>query len=422
MTVARPGRRAACLLAASALLGWLSIRNAAILLFATARPTLAEAFWPASGTALAADARARVLAAGGVAGSQVRTLARAALVRSPASDAPLVLHALAASGDGDLRRASALMTAAVARNPRNDVARYWLFDHAIRTGDYAAGLAQVGPALRLREGTRGPILALVAGLLDIPAAAPAVRAILATDPDWRTGFFQTQATAGTDPARLAELLLGLPPPRRPGAPMLEQRAVLYAAINRGQFALAHDVWRATLRTPSGLGMPPAPGATVYDPDFAGLPGAPPFNWSLQPGEGATAAMVTHSHGLDRTALAITFHGTVSAVVAEQYIVAKPGAYTLSLRTRAVASPVTSPVASPVASSVDARLFARVRCASDDALLAQLPIALQTALVAASAPVTVPQDCAALRLQLAGEPGERVGIARAELTAFHLDPR
>lgn len=405
MTAAKPGMRVGFMLAMLGLpLAWLIVRNAAILLFATTTPATVEALWPASGVALAADARARVLAAGGVADLTARTLARTALVRFPASDAPIVLSAFAASGDGDLGRASALMAAAVARNPRNDVARYWLFDHAIRTGDYAAGLAQVGPALRLREGTREPILALVAGLLDLPAAAPAIRAILATDPDWRTAFFQTQATAGTDPATLARLLLTLPPSSRPGANALEQRAVLYAAINRSRFALAHTVWRATLRSPPPLGT------TIYDPDFARLPGAPPFNWSLQPGNGATAELIAIPNDPDRTALAIAFHGTAWAVIAEQYVLAKPGAYTLSLRSRAEGDPA------------DTRLFARLRCASDDALLAQIPLVGTSSMAAQAAPVLVPPTCAALRIQLVGEPGEHPGTARSIVTAIRLDPR
>ena len=67
MTGARPGPRTGFVVAALALLvGWLSIRNTAIALFATAQPGLAQAFRPASGIALAAEARARVVAAGGV--------------------------------------------------------------------------------------------------------------------------------------------------------------------------------------------------------------------------------------------------------------------------------------------------------------------------------------------------------------------
>lgn len=383
------------------LLGWLSIRNAAIALFGMTQPGIAEAFWPASGAALAADAGARVLASGGVVDRATRTLARAALVRSPASDGPLIAIAFAASGDGDLQRAPALMEAAVARNPRNATARYWLLDHAIRMGDYTAGLAQIGPALRLREGTREPVLALVAGLLALPAAAPAVRAILATDPDWRTNFIQVQASAGTDPATLAHLLMTLPASRRADANELEHRAVIYAAINHGQFALAHSLWRTTLRPP-----PAVTGTTIYDPDFAGLPGAPPFNWSLQSGDDGTATMVA----APRAAIALTFHGAARAILAEQYVLAPPGTYSLSLRSRADGDPV------------DAHLSARARCANDDSLLAQIPLGTASSIVMQAVPVLVPANCAALRIQLVGEPGDRPGTARGVVTAIRLDSR
>ncbi len=390
------------LAATEIVLAWLILRNAAQ---GTTNPAQVEAFWPASGAALAGDARARIVAAGGRVDTHARALIRTALLRSPAADAPLVLAGFAAGEDGDLRRARALMTAAVMRNPRNDAARYWLLDHAFRTGDYAAGMAQIGPALRLRDGTREPIFALIAGVLAIPAAATAVRTTLATDPDWRADFFRTQATAGTDPATLATLLLALPRSPHPETARVEQRAVVYAAIDHGRFARAHETWRALLPADS-----PPQTTTLYDPSFDGLSGTPPFNWSFQP-DGATSATLVAAAGPPRhSALAITYPGTDTAVIVEQYALVRPGTYALSVRGRRVGD------------SVDARVAVRVRCASDDALLSKITVPDHPTTTRRTAPVMVPPGCAAVRVQFVGEPGASVGVVRVLIDAVHLDPR
>ncbi len=391
------------------LLAWLSIRNAAQALLATVHPAYAEAFWPASGDALAGDAHARIVLAGGRVDDTARGLIRRALVRAPDADAPLVLAGFAASEDGDLGRASALMTAAVARNPRNDAARYWLLDHDIRTGRYAAGLAQVGPALRLREGTRDSIFALVAGLLDIPAAAPAVRAALATSPDWRADFFRVRAAAGTDPATLAALLRALPLADAETA-RIERRAVLYAAIDRGRFALAHDLWLALL--PAGQ----RPTTAIYDPDFSGLPGAPPFAWNLQPPEGASAKMIGIGGAEPRTALAMTYPGSAPALIAEQYAMIAPGPHRLSLQSRRIGE------ADGADGADGAEVVARVRCANDDAILAELSLADRPAWTRRSIPVSAPSGCGAVRVQFAGMPGAQLSVARVQVTAVRLEPR
>jgi hypothetical protein len=406
MTAAASGRRLGwtrlVLLAACAAAAWLTVRNAALLLYADSAPLVAAWFWPAGGRALAAEARARIVAGDGMVDASARALALTALHHMPASAQPLMLMGLAASADGATARARTLMRVAEARDPRNDIVRYWLLDNAVRSGDYAAGLAEVGPALRLRAGTRPAVFALVAGMMQVPAAARAVRAELARDPDWRTDFFTMQATAATDATPLMRLLASLPPPHDPDAARLEQQAVLSQMVDQGHYAAAYQAWRklVPLRNERDVLGPPG---SIYDPDFAGLPRSAPFNWRLSSHGGTTAAMEGHT-------LAIAVNGDEPAVLAEQYTVAPPGAYVFALRARRIGP------------AAGAHLAARLRCANDNSELAALTLdraATQFAPFAAS--LTIPAGCGAVRVEITAAPDLGVGPVRMQITDVRLTP-
>ncbi len=369
--------------------GCLAIRGAADGLFEVRRPALAAAFWPASAEALANLAQARIVAAGGSVDATARALSTAALQRSPASATPLVLAGLAASERGDMATAESLMLAARARDPRDATVCYWLLDHFVRNGRYAAAMAQVGGAIRLRDGAAAPVFALVATLAAIPAAREAVRAELATDPFWRNGFFQGQATVA-DPASLLALLQSIPPARDPAAARLERQAVLRAMVDRGAYASAYAAWLAFLPP----AQRPMPGA-VYDPDFAGLEGPPPFNWRLQTGDDTAVAIGTHG-------LSIAYAGEQAAVLAEQYLVVPPGAYRLSIAARG--------------HGASDRLVTRVVCARDASVLASIP-----ASTSQSTNVAISPRCGAVQLQIAAESRIPRETAQAIISTIRLAP-
>ena len=68
------------------------------------------------------------------------------------------------------------------------------------------------------------------------------------------------------------------------------------------------------------------------------------------------------------------------------------------------------------------LFARARCARDDALLVEWPIQTQVrAIHVEGRPLRVPADCGAVRIQLAAEPGMVAGEVTARITDIQLRP-
>ncbi|UUL82472.1 hypothetical protein [Sphingomonas qomolangmaensis] len=384
-------------------LAWLAARQAALGHWQAREPALAMAFAPAGGAALTNLAQARIVAAAGAVDTEARELIARSMRSAPGSAAPVMLAGLAASADGDDARARALMTIARNRDPRADIVRYWLLDHHIRRGDYRAALAEVGPAMRLRPGTRELILALVAALLADPRGADAVHAALATDPDWRGDFFAVRAGTGTDPLALLALLSRLPRARNPIAADTEQRAVLRAAVEQRHYAAAYRAWRSFLPAVRRRAS-----AMPYDPNFEGLPGPLPFNWTTGDNAAGEASITPAPDLPEAGAMTLAFHGATPAVLTEQLVLAAPGPATLSLRSRMTG-------ADPVG-----RIVARVRCAQNDMLLAEMPLATvggPIQLYAAS--FAVPPRCDAVRLQFVGEPGERFGEVRIQVTGVDL---
>lgn len=374
MNVAAPAAHAAglriAILAGLAILGWATVRNAALAALAETRPDVAMAFVPAGAAALANAAQGRIVAAGGIVDGTARTQTALAWHRAPRDAAPLVLAGLSASADGAGGRAQALMEAARARDPRSGIARYWLLDHYVRSGQPAKALAEVGPALRLRPGTREPIFALVSAMAAQPGTARAVRDALARDPDWRESFFATQATANIDPKGLLRLAGALPPPADRAAAARERRAVLLAAVRAGAYAEAQALWRRTMPAAGRDGGP------VQDPTFRRGFVDVPFGWNAP---AAPGLRIGTGGGLR-----IAYRGDAPATVVEQLVVGE-GRFGLLI------------------GGSGAGVVARLACARDESPLA-------TAVPGAGAvEAIIPPGCGAAWLRIVAVPDEGAAV-------------
>jgi hypothetical protein len=394
------GTRMAILVGALAL-GGVAARSAFQRGFQEVAPSVAAQFWPASGETLAALARLRVAAASGEIDDGTRALYHSALRREPLLADPLALGGLDAANAGDLARAERLMLGARDRDPRFPLARFWLFDHFVRTGKIAPALDEVGPAIRLRPDAITALMTVLAAIANTPDGRTALAKKLAMRPFWRTAFFQTAARS-TAPETLLALLSGPGAPDRAAAEV-EQRAVLLALIEHGDGAAAYQAWRRLL--------PPsyrAQAQGIYDGNFAGWPGAQPFNWILQKDEIGTARIVAAGDLPQSTALDVRYFGSSAGVLAEQYVFAAPGAYRLQLAARRRASGATG-----------GRLSMEVRCANGE-VVATLPLdGLDSQLGTRTMPVQVAPGCELLRVRLVGTPGEVFSEIAAQITGVAL---
>jgi len=392
------------MLAGALVIGWVAIRAATQSSFQDTAPQIAAQAWPADGLTLAGLARLRVAAASGEVDEATRGLYRAALAREPLLADPLALAALDAAAQGDPARAERLMIAARDRDPRSPLSRFWLFDHFVRTGRIPDALNEVGPAIRLQPDAITAIMTVLAAVADVPEGRTALAQKLATRPFWRTAFFQTAANSASPDAMLALLSSSSSAADRKAAEE-EQRAVFLALINAGAGVRAFDTWRQLLPAAYRNRV-----QGIYDGNFGRWPGARPFNWRLAEDDIGTARMVTAGDLPQSTALDVRYFGSTSGVLAEQYVFARPGSYTLQLAARRRTTGATG-----------GRLSMEVRCVRGE-IIATLPLEpLDMQLRSMATPVTVTPGCELMLVRLIGTPGEVFSEVEAQITGVALVP-
>ena len=391
------------ILLVAALLSWLIVRNAVQRAFISDHPAVGAMFWPADGHSLSTIARSRIANNDGAIDDNIRALSKDALRRDPLLADPIMINALAVNADGNAPQALRLMEDARHRDPRSSVVRFWLFDYYLRHALYAEGIEEAGPAMRLRPESTGAILAVLGALADIPPARTALRAKLAQRPFWRVSLFQTAGQDFAQPEKLLGLLQELPRNPDKKAANDEEQATLMAVVARGHDDVAYRVWKSML-PPTFRNQVTA----VYDGNFAGWPGAAPFNWRYENDKDGTARPIKLADIPEGSALDVSYNGSNAAILAEQYVKIGPGNYRLNLRVRQRAHGATS-----------GQFKMQARCV-DGTLLGDLPLDnLRDQFEPRSVTFTVPDNCAGVRLRLTGDPGEVFSEAEAQLTGVVL---
>jgi hypothetical protein len=200
-----PVQRGLCLLALPALL-WLILRNAAISLFAQTQPSLALAFAPPSGTALAVDAAQRRR----LAPEARERLAVEALGRDPVSAWPFVAAARSALERADRPRATTLLEAAVRRNSRHVDARRRLFQLYLDDRRWSEAIDEGVALARLRPSTARNVMEALLLLLEDERGEALLAAKLGPRPDggappWRQ-WLEAAAVGHPRQAQLNDLL------------------------------------------------------------------------------------------------------------------------------------------------------------------------------------------------------------------------
>lgn len=235
----------------------------------------------------------------------------------PMASAPFIEAALGAVREGDDATAATLMDHAVRLDPRERIARAWLFTHELHDQHYAAAMAhayilyQLEPTL---EPTLSRTLAILAQLDDLRAlirrqfgATPYLVSILNAAPK---NSLSEQASL--------ELIAALSPPAKADA----QAQLLDALLTNHDFA---GVSRA-LRS---FGLASAAGNAIYDGSFQQLAGPLPFNWALTLDDDIRAAPTATGSSFWPTALHIERFGLAAATAARQSMLVHPGRYRLS---------------------------------------------------------------------------------------------
>ena len=316
---APPRRRLPLALAAllgALLLGWLVVRHSAVNALLELGPDAGAWLSPGHPRVLLEGAFEE-LQLTGAPDEATGAAALAAFRRSPLSEVPLLIAARAAIAAGDEARADRLIAVASRRNPRSRYALLLELDQHIRLGRPDQAAATMAVLTRSFPDARPLLTGQLARMAAGPGTSEAVRRAMAADPQLRAAVLEQLARQGADTATILRLAGPAPAGATPGETPAWQRLLLEAMVERGEVREAEAAWlRLTAAESSGRA------GGLYDRDFAGLPGPPPFNWLLETGGDGFAERTDN-------ALHVEYYSRSDARLASQLILLPPGSYQLS---------------------------------------------------------------------------------------------
>lgn len=319
----------------------------------------------AGGTAMVAADRLRPVADGD------HDAARA-LIAQPTSADPL---ARAATTSRDRARTTRLIDAAIRRDPRSVTPWFLRLRMAAEAND-ARGVAAAALRLLAINPSRGDrYLPVLAAITPDPAAQPLILEALQRKPAWARLYSQAIVKQGAAPATIFRTIQAQVSALDPGAGKA-QTNFLDAMVRRGQFDQAYLAWINFLPEEALEQVGP-----IYDPEFRGLPGPPPFNWQLS---GGTSQAKLRTGG----GLTVNYSSERENRLAGQIVMLPPGTYRLTTAVEMADA--------PGAGGVEWQLM----CLPGTRPLARLP--LDNGGTVASPPFVIPAECKAQRLALTGQ--------------------
>lgn len=319
------------------------------------------------------------------AGNGIPATSRALLLRvarrDPLVPEPFLVEGTVAQIEGRASDAEQLFEAALARDPRNGAARYFLAGRYFLTGRLDDGLSAMDGMARLVPGAGSQFAPTLVSFAKQPGALPVLRRFFLHSPGFAPQVLETLAS---DPAN-AELVVALAPPRKPGelAPGW-QGTLVSRLIESGQTARGQAIWRRFAGVSSYDG--------IFNPTFMASSAPPPFNWTY---DTSGAGLITPG---PQGGLEIIYYGRQEADLAVQLLSLKPGIYGL---------------ASDVSSPSKGALNWKIDCQRNNSQL--MLTSIDT-----SATFTVPASgCPTQRLRLIGTPADTQQEVRLTVNAVRL---
>jgi len=238
----------------------------------------------------------------------------AVLSRQPLDSAALARAGLRASIAGNQKLAYSLMVDLLQRDPRSRPARLWLMNESLKAGHPGQAADQLDRLLALDPQMQSQYFPVLATVAARKRGEQPVSSLLARNPPWREAFLSYLTTRNVS-RDLIFRLTASPTAVASAGGGTAQTALLQSLIARGDYDGAYLAWVNFL--PEGA---LAKVTTVYDGDFAGLPGPQPFNWTFNDGEIASV-------GIERgQGLQIDYGGAQTVRMASQTLLLKPGQY------------------------------------------------------------------------------------------------
>ena len=314
-------------------------------------------------------------------------LARRALLASPLEAKALRILGIVAVRTHNEAQATRLMTLTAARTQRDPIPHLWLFQREVARGDWGPAMSEADTLMR-KPPANYDVPSIVIAAARQPAARQALADRMRLRPPW--GDSLVTQMVRRDPNTAFDLLSLL---AQNGSPPTDAQvgALMRQMLSDGAVLNAYLAWTVLLPRSALERL-----GDVYDPEFEGLPGAPPFNWTLGSGGDFGAQLAPGPNGAG-SALYIHYSAKKPAVLASQILLLPPGRYQLVARTYLEQSDRSDDLGWSLACYGGPPL-AQIAAPGDGLVWSE-----------ASATLEVPANgCDAQSLVLTGHPGERLG--------------
>jgi hypothetical protein len=293
---------------------------------------------------------------------------------------PFLLAAIDRVLRRDQQGADRFLSHALRRNARSRVARLFMLELSLRRGDVKRAIADMTILSRLMPNIEGVFVPELARMAQEPKIRPTLRQMLQSDPRMLELVLNHLATKGNNPELVLQLAGNLR--TASGEAGDWRQALMEALVTQGKVARARQLW-ADFGGAAG-----SRDNLIYDGDFEGRPGLPPFNWRLSSSNTGVAEMDKGK------TLEVEYYGRADSELASQLLALAPGAYRLSFRAE---GDLKGPAH---------RIIWRVQCLDGKTTLLELPLANITyAGRNIATTFTVPASCSGQWLKLIGEPTE-----------------
>ena len=382
----------------SILLGWQVVRTSAVDGLLKQGPHAAALVSPRDPRPKVAIAMFEFRQRNGTVSRAASDRAIKALARAPLAEEPFVLAGLRARMAGDLAGTQRLLEEARHRNPRSRLARLILLDGYLRQNRIDEAMTEISILAALIPQASTALVPELAKMARHPATRNAIARVLQKDPAMQEAVLRQLAESGSDPALILHIAGPSAGRRATGPGPSWQSLLMENLVKKGDVGRAYRLWQsfAGIKTEGNQ-------KGLYDGRFEGLPGAPPFNWSLKTGNAGVA---------ERTkapALEVAYYGRLPAELANQLLILGPGRYRLQFR------------AEGDATGEGSKLVWTIACQPRNASVMELPLTkIGYAARSIAGDFTIPASgCPAQWLRLSGIQGEFANVQNVTISDVQI---
>lgn len=400
----------ACLAVGSLLVIWLIVRSMAVL---SAGDGQGDARFA---RAVAPDSAAALIGRSGIDnsdGSSVPTAGQLAVLRRAATRAPLryepfLAASIVAQHHQQWLEAERSAEAARDRQPRAVAVRGILLQSYLQEGQYGKAIGEMNAIVARSDRGTETLMQLLTLLADNRNTAGYVQTALNANPRWRSLFVDYASREGTNKQLLFQSLIQPPAGVSASQQQSNQTSFINALVNSGDYEKAYLAWINFLPHADVRHV-----AAIYDGDFRGYEGPPPFNWSFASDAAGAAERTNDSSLPGKSALDVQFFGTGPSQLASELLFVTPGNYSFSALAEGTSE-----------SRFGGTLYWELTCLPSNSVIQLAQISsFPSAPFRISKALTVPAaGCSAQRLVLRGQPGDISALVSAQFTGLKLAGR